>query len=74
MNDNCLAGMRCPQCGSEEPFRIEVTMLVDVWDNGTQDTGGDLDWARDAYAECLNDECRWYGIADDLYDKPELQP
>jgi hypothetical protein len=31
-NTNCLAGIRCPECGSEGPFVIEVTHQVVMGD------------------------------------------
>lgn len=72
-NDNCLAGMACPQCGSEGPFRIEVQVLVTVFDSGTDfDRVGDIDWSDDAYATCA--QCDWDGIAEDLHVKNRTQP
>ena len=38
-NTNCLSGMQCPKCGSLEPFGIEVTMVVTMSDDGTEDYG-----------------------------------
>ena len=65
-NDNVLEGMRCPRCGSEEPFYIEVTMLVTVYDSGTEQSKyGDSGWGHESYATCV--ECRWEGTAGDLY-------
>jgi hypothetical protein len=31
--------MKCPNCGSLEPFGIEVTMVVTMSDDGTEDYG-----------------------------------
>jgi predicted nucleic-acid-binding Zn-ribbon protein len=65
-NDNCLEGMRCPKCGSLEPFNIEVTKIVTVYDSGTEDSKyGDTEWTNDSYADCVS--CGWTGIVDDLY-------
>ena len=60
-NRNCLEGMRCPQCGSEEPFRIVVTMSVKMWDEGSGDDtmGGDQEWDEHSYCECC--ECEYHG-------------
>ncbi len=53
-NDNCLEGMRCPQCGSDEPFRIAVTQTVLMYDAGSEDDamGGDMDWDESSSCEC----------------------
>jgi hypothetical protein len=50
-NINCLAGMKCPKCGSPEPFGIEVTMTVTMRDDGTDDYGN-CEWDVSAYCEC----------------------
>lgn len=34
MNENCLAGYRCPQCGSEGPFDIESEDMLEWADDG----------------------------------------
>jgi hypothetical protein len=39
-NKNCLEGIRCPQCGYEDAFRIEAQIRVYVTDDGTEDEGG----------------------------------
>ena len=51
-NTNCLFGMRCPKCGSLEPFAIEVTTTMRVFDEGTDDQLGDNHWEDDSYCEC----------------------
>jgi hypothetical protein len=60
-NTNCLAGIRCPKCGNEEPFRIEVSTLVLMYDNGSDVCGGDLNFNENSYIECI--ECGESGIA-----------
>lgn len=35
MNDNCLAGFRCPKCGSEGPFDIATEDFTKWNDDGT---------------------------------------
>jgi hypothetical protein len=54
-NVNCLQGMQCPQCGSEEPFRLDVSATVVMWDEGSDpDEGmGDLDWDNDSACRCM---------------------
>ena len=38
-NDNCLAGYRCPKCGSQEPFLMDTTCIMKWFDNGTDADG-----------------------------------
>lgn len=37
MNNNCLKGYRCPKCGSNGPFLIPTSALVEWNDDGTAD-------------------------------------
>lgn len=53
-NENCLDGMQCPQCGSEEPFRIEVITQVTMYDEGSDPwEGGDQYWDKHSYCRCI---------------------
>lgn len=64
-NTNCLQGLRCPQCGSYEPFHIEVLTVVQMWDDGTEsDLGGGLDWKEDSYIDCY--ACQHSGTVKDF--------
>lgn len=54
-NTNCLAGMRCPKCGSYGLFRIEVKTMTLFSDEGALDDGGDNEWDEASYCKC--DEC-----------------
>jgi hypothetical protein len=40
-NTNCLKGMQCPNedCGSFGPYRIAVTAVAEMWDDGPDDPG-----------------------------------
>ena len=54
-NENCLAGMRCPECGSLEPFRIGITTVMQFTDEGEDflnDKGSDQEWTDDSFCEC----------------------
>lgn len=51
-NSNCLEGMLCPQCGSYEPFSIDVTTSVTVHDSGAE-TDGDLEWGEASHCRCM---------------------
>lgn len=65
-NTNCLEGMKCPKCGSLEPFRIEVTTTAIMYDEGSDydKYGGDLDWEDESYCKCM--ECDFEGAVKDF--------
>lgn len=53
-NVNCLAGMRCPNCGSIEPLKIMVTqtMMAHFSDEGSyDDAGGNMEWGENSACE-----------------------
>ena len=54
-NHNCLEGIKCPICGSEGPFIIEVRTQVMMYDDGSEDYNSDIHWDGDSYMRC--DEC-----------------
>ena len=54
-NDNCLIGMKCPNCGSLGPFKIVVTTTLTVHDDGTDEASGG-EWEDDNYCQCS--DCR----------------
>jgi ribosomal protein L37E len=58
-NDNCLEGMKCPRCGSEEPFNISAKACFKVFDDGT-DSFGAVDWDDDSVCECVNCNLRGF--------------
>jgi hypothetical protein len=58
-NENCLDGIKCPACGTEDTFRIEVTTMATVTDDGAEVDHGDMDWDETSYAECAN--CHQHG-------------
>jgi hypothetical protein len=62
-NVNILEGMRCPQCGSEGPFRIRAEVLVLIDDDGTLDDLSGSDWEDDSLCEC--DACDHSGTVKD---------
>lgn len=63
-NTNCLEGMRCPSCGNEDEFRIEMVITVKVTDEGTEDMGGDYYWDKDSW--CFCPQCEWDGTVKDF--------
>lgn len=42
-NTNCLAGIRCPECGYEDRFFIEGMSVFEVLDDGTEGHA-DIEW------------------------------
>jgi hypothetical protein len=65
-NSNALAGLYCPQCGSTEPFRLEVTQRVVVWDAGIDPLGEESSprWTDASYCQCS--ECDADGTVADF--------
>jgi len=63
-NTNCLEGMKCPDCGSEGPFRISIEVVVLMHDDGFYtDTLNDATWGDSSY--CCCDQCNWaFEVAD----------
>jgi len=54
-NTNCLAGWRCPHCGSRGPFRVDFVAHGTCWlsDDGIDDEKrGGTDFPEDGFAEC----------------------
>jgi hypothetical protein len=66
-NTNCLAGIRCPSCGSEGPFIIEVTQQVRMYDEGSEECGSDTQWEDESYMRC--EACDFDGTASDFKEQ-----
>ncbi len=66
-NENCLSGIRCPNCGSEEPFVITVQTLMRMFDDGS-DTHGDVDWNEGSGCSC--ESCKHAGLIRDFRTPP----
>jgi hypothetical protein len=65
-NVNCLAGKRCPKCGSYGPLEVQVSMRVLLYDEGTDDADdGSIEYDDDAAAMCY--ACRYEGKFDDFH-------
>jgi hypothetical protein len=62
-NTNCLANIKCPDCGNEDSFRIAAKTIATVTDDGTDDHG-DMEWDDDSYAECTG--CPRHGTLKDF--------
>jgi hypothetical protein len=72
LNSNCLDGMRCPKCGSLEPFIIGANCAVKMYDDGS-DEYIDPEWEDDSYCSCCR--CDFTGeVYDFTIDKSERTP
>lgn len=69
LNTNCLAGFRCPNCGSRGPFRISATSLFTISDDGSWDFG-EIEYDSGSYCVCA--ACDHDGIIHDF--EVEAQP
>jgi hypothetical protein len=67
-NTNCLAGMQCPKCRSEGPFKIEVTSVIKMSDEGAEGDADHTDWGDDSYCECC--QCAFAGKVGDFTVSP----
>jgi hypothetical protein len=51
-NANCLAGMGCPQCGSDPSFQIAITASAIMYDEGCEASAEEITWDDTSYCEC----------------------
>jgi hypothetical protein len=52
MNNNCLDGIKCPDCSSEGPFDIAALCVARVNDDGVEDTR-DFEWDNSSVCVCV---------------------
>lgn len=57
-NENCLKGIRCPECGQEDVFKILGTAVFVVTDEGT-DEFYEAEWDDTSTTRCP--ECNFVG-------------
>jgi len=69
-NDNCLKGIKCPQCSQSEHMRITAQVVCDVTDYGSESLD-DHFWDEDSFTQCP--ECKFEGKLID-FRVPELPP
>ena len=50
-NVNCLKGIRCPSCGSDGPFDINVYAVARVFDDGIDEITG-AEWRDNDVCSC----------------------
>jgi len=67
-NENCLAGMACPSCGSEGPFSIVSTCIAEWTDDGTEEAS-DLEFDDDSHCRCM--ACDFCEVVD-KFRKPQM--
>lgn len=54
--NGCLEDMACPECGQRDSFRIRVSTVVEINDDGTDDHE-DTEWDNNSFCACPNDHC-----------------
>jgi hypothetical protein len=72
MNDNCLEGIRCPHCGWEGPFRINVMTTVLMHDDGCDGIDDSTEWDDKSWIECVN--CNGEGKVSEFRKRTYLVP
>lgn len=53
-NTNCLEGISCPQCGSLEPFYVDIATTVEMTDNGWSLTRPGVDEMWTGGIQCVS--------------------
>ena len=67
--------LKCPKCGFEEgPFVIEatITTMIHLYEDGTDDPGGDTEWSDDSYCRCT--DCDHDGVVADFSPHKPTRP
>lgn len=62
-NKNCLEGIRCPDCGNQDRFKVQATTIFELIDDGT-DGHYDVEYNEDSYFECYS--CGKHGTVKDF--------
>lgn len=55
-NKNCLEGIKCPECGNEQSFRIDGRCTFRVTDDGSEAVG-DHEWGDHDLTQCDSCDC-----------------
>ena len=61
-NTNLLKNTRCPNCGSEGPFRIAIEATALVHDDGTDEVEW-VSWHPESWCQCQGGDCDYEGTA-----------
>lgn len=70
INTNRLAGIRCPKCGSYEPFYITCQVVLTVFDDNSTHTS-EADWNDESDIICGELTCQHYGVVADFRSEKE---
>jgi len=52
MNENCLEGIRCPNCGETDNFKVKAVVVCEVSDEGSDANASDHEWDDDDTCIC----------------------
>ena len=66
-NTNCLAGLRCPQCGNADRLFITGIVRLEVTDDGA-DVADGSDWHWDDASLTICPECDRDGLLSEFRD------
>lgn len=72
-NENCLANFKCPKCGFEDEFNIEISQMATMTDSGSADITGDNEWTDNSYCRCGNEDCEHEGTVFEFTRDPEAK-
>jgi len=70
-HDNCLEGIRCPQCGQDNRFKIFALITCVVTNNGSEPVG-DHGWDDNSSTHCP--ECDFDGTLKQFRNRKHLPP
>ena len=54
-NENCLTDVACPRCGGRDHFKIVVSTMMEMSDEGSG-YHEDVDWNRMSHTKCCNQD------------------
>ena len=63
MNENCLAGRACPNCGQTDEVRVAALTWAEIHDDGVADTT-DYEYGENSTAYCP--ACKFTGTWSDF--------
>lgn len=66
INENCLQDFCCPECGNRDEFKIVMSSLFTLMDDGT-DSYEDTEWGDRSFCRCAH--CDHEGKARDFQFK-----
>jgi hypothetical protein len=69
-NENCLEGIKCPDCGQDQEFRIQANAVFVVTDSGT-DSCSDVSWDEQSHILCS--ECERSGTVGEFSGAPKAK-